>query len=42
MQNSLPKDHIISQDNILPMRPASKVMQLDRLGSLHQTRLSFM
>lgn len=26
----------------LPMRPASQVMQLDRLGSFHQSRLSFM
>lgn len=26
----------------LPMRPASQVMQLNRLGSFHQSRLSFM
>ncbi|MDG1312056.1 MAG: hypothetical protein P8P26_08365 [Porticoccaceae bacterium] len=26
----------------LPLRPASQVMQLDRLGSFHQSRLSFM
>ena len=26
----------------LPLRPASQVMQLERLGSLHQSRLSFM
>ena len=26
----------------LPMRPASQVMQLERLGSFHQSRLSFM
>ena len=26
----------------LPLRPASQVMQLERLGSFHQSRLSFM
>ena len=26
----------------LPMRPAGQVMDLERLGSLHQSRLSFM
>ncbi|ALS32477.1 hypothetical protein PTRA_a1231 [Pseudoalteromonas translucida KMM 520] len=29
-------------DNALPLRPASQVMKLERLGSLHQSRLSFM
>ena len=42
MQNSLSNSHVIDENNILPMRPASTVMQLDRLGSLHQSRLSFM
>ena len=42
MQNSLSNSHVIGENNTLPMRPASKVMQLDRLGSLHQSRLSFM
>ena len=42
MQNSLSNSHVIGENNILPMRPASTVMQLDRLGSLHQSRLSFM
>ena len=42
MQKSLSKSHVSGENNILPMRPASKVMQLDRLGSLHQSRLSFM
>ena len=42
MQNSLSNSHVSGENNILPMRPASKVMQLDRLGSLHQSRLSFM
>ena len=41
MQNSLSNSHVSGENNILPMRPASKVMQLDRLGSLHQSRLSF-
>ena len=27
---------------LLPLRPASQVMQLERLGSFHQSRLSFM
>ena len=27
---------------LLPMRPAKQVMQLERLGSFHQSRLSFM
>ena len=42
MQNSLSNSNVSGENNILPMRPASKVMQLDRLGSLHQSRLSFM
>ena len=42
MQNSLSNSHVSGENNTLPMRPASKVMQLDRLGSLHQSRLSFM
>ena len=42
MQKSLSKSHVSGENNILPMRPASTVMQLDRLGSLHQSRLSFM
>lgn len=42
MQNSLSNSHVSGENNILPMRPAFKVMQLDRLGSLHQSRLSFM
>ena len=42
MQNNLSNSHVSGENNILPMRPASKVMQLDRLGSLHQSRLSFM
>ncbi|GGO87931.1 hypothetical protein GCM10011348_42250 [Marinobacterium nitratireducens] len=29
-------------DNALPLRPASQVMQLERLGAMHQSRLSFM
>lgn len=29
-------------DNALPLRPANQVMDLERLGSLHQSRLSFM
>lgn len=29
-------------DNALPLRPASQVMDLERLGSMHQSRLSFM
>lgn len=29
-------------DNALPLRPAKQVMDLERLGSLHQSRLSFM
>jgi hypothetical protein len=29
-------------DNALPLRPASQVMNLERLGSFHQSRLSFM
>ncbi len=29
-------------DNALPLRPASQVMDLERLGALHQSRLSFM
>ena len=32
----------LSQSAVLPMRPASQVMQLNRLGSFHQSRLSFM
>ncbi|MDV2116871.1 hypothetical protein [Alcaligenes faecalis] len=28
--------------NALPLRPASQVMNLERLGSIHQSRLSFM
>ena len=42
MQNNLSNSHVSGENNILPMRPASTVMQLDRLGSLHQSRLSFM
>ena len=42
MQNSPLKGQMIGENNILPMRPVAKVMQLDRLGSLHQSRLSFM
>jgi hypothetical protein len=33
-------DH--SDAKALPMRPANQVMQLSRLGSLHQSRISFM
>ena len=29
-------------ENILPMRPSEQVMDLKRLGSMHQSRLSFM
>jgi len=29
-------------DHALPLRPANQVMDLERLGSLHQSRLSFM
>ncbi len=29
-------------DNALPLRPADQVMNLERLGSIHQSRLSFM
>ncbi|PSL13184.1 hypothetical protein CLV44_11313 [Marinobacterium halophilum] len=29
-------------DNALPLRPAAQVMNLERLGSIHQSRLSFM
>ena len=29
-------------NSTLPLRPASQVMQLERLGSFHQSRLSFM
>ncbi|NVK44307.1 MAG: hypothetical protein HWE39_23985 [Oceanospirillaceae bacterium] len=29
-------------DNALPLRPVSQVMQLERLGAMHQSRLSFM
>lgn len=29
-------------DHALPLRPASQVMDLERLGALHQSRLSFM
>ena len=31
-----------SNVRLLPLRPASQVMQLERLGSFHQSRLSFM
>jgi hypothetical protein len=31
-----------SNVKLLPLRPASQVMQLERLGSFHQSRLSFM
>ena len=34
--------HSLSNSAALPLRPASQVMQLDRLGSFHQSRLSFM
>ena len=30
------------QSNLVPLRPASEVMRLVRMGSLHQSRLSFM
>lgn len=36
IQNSLRGDHA------LPLRPADQVMKLERLGALHQSRLSFM
>ena len=42
MQKSHLTGQTVGESNILPMRPAAKVMQLDRLGSLHQSRLSFM
>ncbi len=29
-------------DNALPLRPANQVMDLERLGAMHQSRLSFM
>jgi len=32
----------LSGDNSLPLRPESQVMDLERLGSFHQSRLSFM
>ena len=35
-------DQADSGVNRLPMRPAGQVMQLERLGSFHQSRLSFM
>ena len=31
-----------AKTQVLPMRPDSQVMQLERLGSFHQSRLSFM
>jgi hypothetical protein len=40
--SSLQQSESCSDTNTLPMRPARQVMQLDRLGSLHQSRLSFM
>ena len=39
------KDHMcgaLAAPDTLPMRPACQVMDLNRLGSLHQSRLSFM
>ncbi|MBT5071879.1 MAG: hypothetical protein HOM60_07005, partial [Porticoccaceae bacterium] len=42
MHSSIQNTGIQSEVNTLSMRPASQVMQLDRLGSFHQTRLSFM
>jgi len=36
------KTHNSDDLTILQMRPASQVMQLERLGSFHQSRLSFM
>ncbi len=29
-------------DNALPLRPINQVMDLERLGAIHQSRLSFM
>lgn len=34
--------HSLSGSNALPLRPANQVMDLERLGALHQSRLSFM
>ena len=42
MHNSFQQAGNHSNAKALPMRPANKVMQLSRLGSLHQSRLSFM
>ena len=42
MHNSFQQAGNHSNVKALPMRPANKVMQLSRLGSLHQSRLSFM
>ena len=38
------KEHSMQteQSNLVPLRPASEVMRLARMGSLHQSRLSFM
>ena len=36
------KTHNSDDLTVLQMRPASQVMQLERLGSFHQSRLSFM
>ena len=38
----LKKQQTGSDTTVLPLRPASQVMQLERLGSFHQSRLSFM
>ena len=44
-QQASEKDHMcgaLAAPDALPMRPACQVMDLNRLGSLHQSRLSFM
>jgi len=40
--HNLAGKHSLSNSAALSLRPASQVMQLDRLGSFHQSRLSFM
>ena len=40
--HNLAGKHSLSNSGALSLRPASQVMQLDRLGSFHQSRLSFM
>jgi hypothetical protein len=42
MKNDPHTTELYSDVAQLPLRPASKVMQLERLGSFHQSRLSFM